>query len=74
MLLEANEINLGSCWINQLHWLADNPRIREYMKKLGLKEDETICASMIVGYPATPDGLPLRSPRKITGNPVTFVD
>lgn len=73
MMLEANELNLGTCWINQLHWLDDNPRIHAYMLKLGLAEDETICASMIIGYPDTADGKPIRAPREITGNPVTFV-
>lgn len=73
MMLEANELNLGTCWINQLHWLADNPKIREYMLKIGMAEDETVCASMILGYPDTKDGLPNRAERKITGNPVTYV-
>lgn len=73
MMLEANELNLGSCWINQLHWLAGHPRIREYMLQLGMKEDETVCAAMILGYPDTADGLPNRKEKKITGNPVTFV-
>lgn len=73
MMLEANELNLGTCWINQLHWLADNPRIREYMLKIGMAEDETICASMILGYSDTKDGMPNRAERKITGNPVTYV-
>lgn len=73
MMVEANALNLGSCWINQLHWLADNSRVREYMLNLGMAEDETVCASMILGYPDTKDSLPNRTERKITGNPVTYV-
>ena len=74
MMLEANELDLGSCWINQLHWLDGNARVREYMMKLGLAEDETICASMVVGHAASDDGMPSRIGRNITGNPVTYVD
>ena len=37
-------------------------------------EDETICASMILGKPDTADGLPVRAERKVTGNPVNYVD
>ncbi len=74
MMLMANELNLGSCWINQLHWLADHDRIRDYMRELGMAEDETVCAAMIVGYPDTEDGLPARHEMQITGNPVTYVE
>lgn len=74
MMVEANELDLGSCWINQLHWLDGNQRVREYLLGLGMAEDETVCASVIVGYPDTKDSLPNRKERKITGNPVTYVD
>ena len=74
MMLMANELNLGSCWINQLHWLDQNQVIREQMLKLGLASDETVCASLAIGHPASSDGLPNRSARKIIGNPVTYVD
>ena len=30
MMITANSLDLGSCWINQLHWLDENPRIREF--------------------------------------------
>lgn len=74
MLLAANDLDLGSCWVNQLRWLDEDAAAREYMMKLGLAADETICASMVVGKPDTKDGLPNRSERKITGNPVTYID
>ena len=74
MMLEANELNLGSCWINQIHWLDDNARVREYMMKLGLSEDETVCASMAVGKVNSTDGLSTRTERNITGNPVTYIN
>ena len=74
MMIAANDLDLGTCWINQLHWLDNDPIVREYMIKLGLKDDETICASMILGKPDSKDHLPIRIQRPITGNPVTYVD
>ena len=73
MMLMANALDLGSCWINQINWLNDNPVMLSYLKSLGLQEGETVYVSMALGYPDTPDGMPLRSimPRK--GNPVTYI-
>lgn len=74
MLIAANELDLGSCWINQLHWLTENERILEYLKKLGLNDDELVCASMVIGYPDTKDRLPLRKVTERKGNEVTYID
>ncbi len=72
MMIAANALDLGSCWINQLHWLDESEAVREFMYKLGLGEDETITGGLIVGYPA--EGAPLREPLPRTGNPVTWVE
>lgn len=74
MMLAANALDLGSCWINQLRWLQDNPVLREYLQKLGMAEDEKVCASLSIGYPDTPDGLPGRRVMPVTGNPVVYID
>ena len=71
MMIAANALDLGTCWINQLHWLDENDSIRSYLEALGLKEDETITGGMILGYGC--DGLPVRSELKRTGNPVTWI-
>jgi nitroreductase len=71
MMIAANALDLGTCWCNQLHWLTDNPAVRKYMTGLGLQEDETITGSIILGYGA--DGAPVRTERRQTGNPVTWV-
>ena len=71
MMIAANALDPGSCWINQLHWLDDNARIREFMSAYGLKEDETITGGLILGY--AENGLPERTALKRTGNPVTWV-
>ena len=73
MLLAANALNLGACWINQLRWLQDNPVLVDYLHTLGMKEDEWVCASLSLGYPDTPDGLPNRNITTIKGNEVTYI-
>ena len=74
MMLMANALDLGSCWINQLRWLNENPVIVECLRGGCLGEDERVFASVAVGYADTPDGLPLRKPVPRTGNPVTWID
>jgi nitroreductase len=73
MLLAANALDLGACWINQLRWLQDNPVLVDYLHTLGMKEDEWVCASLSLGYPDTPDGLPNRNITTIKGNEVTYI-
>lgn len=72
MMIASNALDLGSCWINQLHWLKDEPAVRTYLEQLGLEKNETVTGGLILGYAA--DGLPNRTPQKITGNPVTWVE
>ena len=72
MMIAANALDLGSCWINQLHWLDEDARVRGYLEKLGLKTDETVTGGLILGYGH--DGLPVRSELKRTGNPVTWIE
>ena len=62
MMLAANELDLGSCYINQL-----------YLRGLGLKEDERVYASVAIGYADTESGLPNRAETPRTGNEVVFV-
>ena len=72
MMVAANALDLGSCWINQLRWLNENPRLVEYLRTLGMKESERVYGAVIIGYPAS--GLPNRNlmPRK--GNEITYID
>ncbi|MBR2801022.1 MAG: nitroreductase family protein [Erysipelotrichaceae bacterium] len=73
MLVRANDLDLGSCYINQLHWLNENEEIRRIFASFGLQEEERIYASLVVGYPDTEDGLPERKPLPRTGNKVTYI-
>lgn len=73
MMLMANALDLGSVWINQLRWLNENPVLLEYMKGLGLADDERVYGALALGYADTQDGLPIRKPLERNGNPVTYV-
>ena len=73
MMIAANALDLGSCWINQLRWLNEDPDLLAAMRELGMKEDERVYGSVIIGYPATEDGLPIRDLRDLNGNEVTDV-
>ncbi len=69
MMLAGNSINVGSCWVNQLRWLADNDSIKEYIKKLGIPKNEIICGGVVLGYAEQSDLVQI--PRK--GNIVTYM-
>ena len=73
MMLMANALDLGSCWINQLKWLNEDPEINNYLISIGMDGSERIYGALAVGYPDTVDGLPLRTPVERTGNAVTFI-
>lgn len=62
MQLAATSLSLGSCWVNQLHWLTDNSRLRSYLAPFGLLEDETVYGSLALGYFNLP--LPRPAPRR----------
>ena len=72
MMIAANAFDLGSCWINQLHWLDDNERIRAFLEGYGLKKDETITGGLALGF--SENGLPNRKPLDRKGNAVTWVE
>lgn len=73
MMLACNELDLGSCWVNQVRHLQDNERMLARLRELGLGEDEKVYASLALGYPDLPNGLNRRE-LDIKGNPVTFVE
>lgn len=69
MMIAANALDLGSCWINQLHWLEEKDAVHSFLMRHGLQEDETVTGALALGHPA--QALTRRmAPRK--GNPVTW--
>ena len=72
MMIAANALDLGSCWINQLHWLDEHEKIRDFLSRFGLLENETVTGGLILGYPE--GGLPDRRMTERKGNPVTWAE
>ena len=72
MMIAANALDLGSCWINQLRWLTDQPNVRDYLLGLGMQEDEFVTGGLILGYGY--DGAPARGTREPKGNPVVWIE
>jgi nitroreductase len=50
IFLAAQSLGLGSCYINHLHWLRDDPSVRTYLLELGIPKDHTICSSAAIGF------------------------
>ena len=50
MMIAATSLGIASCWINQLHWLDQDMKIREAFEKYGLTEDLTITGGLALGY------------------------
>lgn len=50
IFITAQSLGLGSCYINQLHWLRDDDIVRQYLLELGIPREHTICASAVIGH------------------------
>jgi nitroreductase len=50
IFLTAHSLGLGSCYINQLHWLRDDAGLRSYLAELGIPKGHTICSSVALGF------------------------
>jgi nitroreductase len=48
MMLAAQSLGIGSCWVKFGSMVTDNPEI---VQRLGLKEDEKIYGPILLGYP-----------------------
>jgi nitroreductase len=73
MMIMANALDLGSCWVNQIKWLNSEPEMLQLLYGIGLREGERVYGGITLGYADTPDGLPVRTPLERKGNEVTFV-
>jgi nitroreductase len=50
VFLAAQSLGLGSCYVNQLHWLRGDGPLREYLSGLGIPKEHTICSAAAIGY------------------------
>ncbi|MDR3209994.1 MAG: nitroreductase family protein [Oscillospiraceae bacterium] len=62
IFLTAQSLGLGSCYINQLHWLRADLPLRAYLASLGIPAEHTICSSAALGHIKTPSPAPARKP------------
>lgn len=70
MMIAATALNVGSCWINQLHWLDEHAAVREFLYSLGMSENETVCGALALGYPANEDAFKVLNK---DGNVITYI-
>ena len=60
IFLAAQSIGLGTCYINQLHWLRSDPGVREFLFQLGIPREHTICSAAAIGYIGAESAAPPR--------------
>lgn len=60
LFLAAQSLGLGSCYINQLHWLRNDTELRDYLFELGIPKEHTICSAAALGYIGKESNVPLR--------------
>lgn len=51
-LLAAADLGVGSCWINQVRDVCDDPKVRALLTEYGLPEDHVVWAAASLGYAA----------------------
>lgn len=54
MLLAAQALDLGSCWINQLRNCCDEPEVRALLDEFGVPDNHMVIACVALGYIAEP--------------------
>ena len=60
MFLAAHSLRIGSCWINQLNVLNDEPGFRAYMTQLGIPLENRIFGCACFGYADGPHPAPAK--------------
>lgn len=51
IFLAATSLGIGSCWINQIRDIADDPKIRELLTGFGVPAEHTVYGMAALGYP-----------------------
>lgn len=54
VLLAATSLGLGSCWINQVRDVCDDPAVRALLTEYGVPENHIVNACASIGYAAAP--------------------
>ena len=70
MMLQATDLGIGSCYVNQVNWLREDPAVLEFLYGCGLRDDERVFCSAVFGH-SDMTVLP-QLPRH--GNEATFIE
>lgn len=60
MFLAAEDLGIGSCWINQLRGICDEPEIRELLDSYGIPANHLVWGCAALGYAAKPAKEPVK--------------
>lgn len=60
MFLAAEDLGIGSCWINQLKGICDEPEIRQLLDSYGIPENHLVWGCAALGYAAGPAKEPVK--------------
>lgn len=69
IFLMANELGIGSCWINQLKTICDETAIRELLKSYDIPENHIVWGIAALGYAKNPNVVKAKKE-----NVIRFVD
>ena len=69
LLLTAESLGLGSCWINQVRDVCDKPGVRKLLTEYGVPEDHVVICTAAIGYIEKPT-----QPQSRKENTITFID
>ncbi len=62
VFLAAQSMGLGTCYLNQLHWLRSDPGVRDFLFGLGIPKEHTICSAAAIGFIGKASAPPARQP------------
>ena len=62
IFLAAQSIGLGSCYLNQLHWLRNDAGVRDFLFELGIPREHTLCSAAAIGQIEKESAPPARKP------------
>lgn len=65
MMLMANDLGLGSVWLNQLNYIGNWPEILKYLNSIGIPEDHVVYGTLAIGYGKGESLKPLERKAKI---------
>ena len=65
IFLAATSLNIGSCWINQLRDTQDEPVVRDFLKSLGIPENNRIVGCGALGYIKNPTPIKHKNEQRI---------